>query len=128
RCEWGRIVRRRLTHLVHTLGIFSVVILLLLSCSTTGDEGCPLTLQKPSVSALPVQAFLSTTDDQGERTGGHLGPSQMVRTNIPSIKFIRVVCSPYAWLYTDNGTLLTQILTTWQDRSPPFSMSVSIIL
>jgi len=124
---WWWIVRGSLTHLAHTLGILNLIVLLLVLCFTMGNQDYPVAFQKSTVSSFPVQPFSPITDDQLERTDGLSGPWQVTQISASLGNPILIVCYPCAWLFSDD-TSLTQIFTTRQDRSPPSTILVSLVL
>ena len=128
RCGWQWGVRRRLPHLVHTLGVFSLSVLLLVSYPLTGNGDDVHLFGKPTVSVLPIQTFSPATNDQLERTDGVLGSRQMIQASVSSVMPRRIVCDADARLAPADDAILTQILTTRQDRSPPVGMFLLPIL
>jgi hypothetical protein len=128
RCGWQWVVRRRLSSLVHTLGVFSLSILLLDSYPLTGNGGNVHLFGKPTVSVLPIQTFSPATNDQLEQTDGVLGSRQMIQTIVSSVMPRRIVCDADSWVVPADDAILTQILTTRQDRSPPVGMFLLSIL
>ena len=127
-CGWQWVVRRRLPSLVHTLGVFSLSILLLVSYPLTGNGDDVHLFGKPTVSVLPIQTFSPATNDQLERTDGVLGSRQMIQASVSSVMPRRIVCDADARLAPADDAILTQILTTRQDRSPPVRMFLLLIL
>ena len=128
RCGWQWGVRRRLPHLVHTLGVFSLSILLLVSYPLIGNGDVVHLFGKPTVLVLPIQTFSPATNDQLERTNGILGSRQMIQASVSSVMPRRIVCDADARLAPADDAILTQILTTRQDRSPPVRMFLLLIL
>ena len=128
RCGWQWGVRRRLPHLVHTLGVFSLSVLLLVSYPLTGNGDDVHLFGKPTVSVLPIQTFSPATNDQLERTDGVLGSRQMIQASASLVMPRRIVCDADSWVAPAYDAILTQILTTRQDRSPPVGMFLLPIL
>jgi hypothetical protein len=128
RCGWQWVVRRRLPYLVRTLRVFSLGILLLVSYPLTGNGGDARLFGKPTVSVLSIQTFSPAANDQLERTNGILGSRQMIQTSVSSsVMPRRIVCDADTWVAPVDDAILTQILTTRQDRSPPAGMFLSIL-
>ena len=128
RCGWQWGVRRRLPHLVYTLGAFSLSILLLVSYPLIGNGDGVHLFGRPTASVLPIQTFSPATNDQLERTDGVLGSRQMIQASVSSVMPRRIVCDADARLAPADDAILTQILTTRQDRSPPVRMFLLLIL
>ena len=129
RYGWCRIVRRKLTHLARTWGGLSLIILLLVSCSTSTNVDYPLIFQKPTVSSFPGQIFPITSDDQFERTDRLVGSWQIATIHVSSRDPVQVGCFPHPRLLPDNDdTTLVQVLTIRQDRSPPLLTSEPFVL
>ena len=99
RCCWQWGVRRRLSHLVYTLGVFSLSILLLVSYPLTGNGDDVHLFGKPTVSVLPIQTFSPATNDQLERTDGVLGSRQMIQASVSSVMPRRIFCDADARVF-----------------------------
>ena len=128
RCGWQWVVRRWFPSPVHALGVFSLSILLLVSYPLTGNGDDVHLFGKPTASVLPIQTFSPATNDQLERTDGVLGSRQMIQASVSSVMPRRIVCDADARVAPTDDAILTQILTTRQDRSPPVRMFLLLIL
>ena len=118
--KWARILRPGLRCFVHRAGIFSLITLLLAFSSISEDKDHSLPAQKHTVSSPPLQIFLTTSDDQLERTNDLVKQWQVTHIGLFSLRPTPFVCCSRDWpLQHHDYTTLARVFTTRQDRSPP---------